>query len=897
VKDITEKKIIDTLYSLNQPSTTQQVADLLKLSRSVTSNYLNRLHEKSLVTKMGTKPIEWCLVRELPYKEITSTLGNDKEIIIEEDVFNQFIGATGSQKNVIQQCKAAITYPPNGLTILINGESGVGKSYLALLIHKYAIQQNVIKSTAPFKVLNCADYANNPELLSATLFGYKKGSFTGADSDHLGLLDYANGGYLFLDEIHRFSYENQEKLFVFMDSGKYLRLGESEKWQSSCVRLIFATTENNKEVLLETFRRRISVKISISNMSERCYYEKINLISLFYRQEAKRLEKDLQIEDNVVNLLSSGLIEGNIGGIRNTIQLSCANAFVNNNNNNNLNVLKITLKEIPQEYLNNIACIELNYSSLDIKYINYIESSNSVVDNKILLVHIIDFKDKLNRIEENNNQIDLIISFKKLIKVIQAEKNKGWVFPTSWSHYLFDTTKNNITKFLAKYGIVKNSILVQELMDFLILFHSDHLSELDCLESKRILAVLKTRFPKSCYITNKWKEDNELFREVPYDLISILYIFALQNVVDEKINLSGLLIAHGSSTATSIKEVVNDMFGTFVFEAFDMPITISVTEIIIKVKEYLRYFDVSNGLILIVDMGSLGKIYSSIKDNIGGDLLILNNLTTSVALDIGMKIINNNPFKLIANESDGHYKIESQYFEASEKNIIISCMSGIGIAEKVKEIFSSFIDPEKLKIITLEYKKVKDLFDKKHKINFSNTCLLITTNDLENDTEFPCLNIYDALKENGEKILWDSLKPFIEYDNYQLMMKDFVKFFSIEGVADRLKILNPNVVIPEAELIIDNYIGYYNLNLRGYERLNIFMHISVMVERLISNNDKYEDINLLGMTDVEKEFFSISKDILKRIEEKFNIKISQYEIQLLFEILKSNIYEKSIQHK
>ena len=50
--------------------------------------------------------------------------------------------------------------------------------------------------------------------------GYKKGSFTGADTDKEGLLQEADGGYLFLDEVHRLSYENQEKLFVFMDTGR-----------------------------------------------------------------------------------------------------------------------------------------------------------------------------------------------------------------------------------------------------------------------------------------------------------------------------------------------------------------------------------------------------------------------------------------------------------------------------------------------------------------------------------------------------------------------------------------------------------------------------------------------------------------------------------------------------
>ena len=124
------------------------------------------------------------------------------------------IGADGSQKNVIERCKAAVSYPPDGLPILITGESGVGKSFLARLIHQYAVSSAVISESAPLVVLNCADYANNPELLSAALLGYKKGSFTGADTDKEGLLQEADGGYLFLDEIHRLSYETR-KSFLF----------------------------------------------------------------------------------------------------------------------------------------------------------------------------------------------------------------------------------------------------------------------------------------------------------------------------------------------------------------------------------------------------------------------------------------------------------------------------------------------------------------------------------------------------------------------------------------------------------------------------------------------------------------------------------------------------------
>ena len=92
--------------------------------------------------------------------------------------------------------------------------------------------------------MNCAEYANNPELLTANLFGYVKGAYTGAEENQEGLLSLANEGVLFLDEIHCLEAKCQEKLFQYMDKGIYHKVGDNEKWYRSNCRLIFATTEN-----------------------------------------------------------------------------------------------------------------------------------------------------------------------------------------------------------------------------------------------------------------------------------------------------------------------------------------------------------------------------------------------------------------------------------------------------------------------------------------------------------------------------------------------------------------------------------------------------------------------------------------------------------------------------
>lgn len=204
---------------------------------------------------------------------------------------------------IITQVSTAVAYPPNGLNILITGHSGVGKSYLADKIAAYARQKNVIEADTPYIVLNCADYANNPELVSSMLFGYVKGAYTGADESKEGLLKEANGGYLFLDEVHRLSSENQEKFFSFIDSGEFYRMGDNVNSVRSNVRLIMATTEKPETALLETFLRRIPVRVTLPDFIQRPIDERFALLNYLFYQEAKKISKKIDVNQYVVSAL------------------------------------------------------------------------------------------------------------------------------------------------------------------------------------------------------------------------------------------------------------------------------------------------------------------------------------------------------------------------------------------------------------------------------------------------------------------------------------------------------------------------------------------------------------------------------------------------------------------
>lgn len=82
---------------------------------------------------------------------------------------------------MVEQCKAAISYPEHGLPILLQGPTGTGKSLIAQLMYQYGVEMEILSKDSRFMTMNCSEYANNPEMLMTNLFGYKKGSYTGAE--------------------------------------------------------------------------------------------------------------------------------------------------------------------------------------------------------------------------------------------------------------------------------------------------------------------------------------------------------------------------------------------------------------------------------------------------------------------------------------------------------------------------------------------------------------------------------------------------------------------------------------------------------------------------------------------------------------------------------------------
>ena len=879
MKEASEKKVYAALQDLMEKYpegvVASELALHLDLSRNVISHYLNRLMEKYLVEKIGTKPIYWKPMNfnasESPmlWNPVNSEVSESDEIPV--DPFGSLVGWNGSLGEVVEQCKAAVKYPNNGLPIIITGQSGVGKSHLAKIIYSYAISQKIIPEATPFVTFNCADYANNPQLLSAVLFGYKKGAFTGAALDHDGILKTANNGFFFLDEVHRLSYENQEKLYVVMDQGWYRPLGENSSTIHVNIRFIFATTEDINTVLLETFRRRITVKVNIIPYGRRPLSEKFEIIRNFYAREAENIQKEIEVSSDVLTILCYSLFEGNVGMLQNIIKLSCANALVNRLDKN---TIVIDAKNI-------------NEDSIQFKDGNYrfnkpliIAKNSSRNDYGIADIKNIaeSFLSDVSNLQSQNQLYALGLKFSQMMEKLKSSetprKNPYSVLFVSLCRSVFQ-----------QYGI---QFEVKE-YEWAILCHQ-YCMRSSNLDVKAFKRTIQRYHPRALYVAGKLaNEIRNISTTINEDLFLVLMFFLISPRIVEDISLQGLIVAHGERTATSIANVANNLCGTFIFEAFDMPMTTSVRDLIEKVNQYIRNIDTYQGLILLVDMGSLSQMYSSIKNNIKGDLLIINNVSTSIAVDIGLKIKDRSKFRDIAEYSINGYKCESQYYEgiASGENIIISCISGIGIANKIKAILDEYIDHELLEIVTMDYRSLRQALNQKESNDFRNTKLIITTTDINSDYGIMTLNLSDIWQPEGDNLLYASLNKYLGNNKFEKLKEELLKFFSYEGVSSKLMFLNPQVIMNEVSSVIERYENHYRLNFESFKRFNLYLHISVMIERLmVGNRDKKENF-VIEETEEQLEFIKTTDDIFKDIVRKYNLRLDLYEVMLLHELLNS----------
>ncbi|SOC00632.1 PTS system transcriptional activator [Brochothrix thermosphacta] len=858
--------------------TALQIAESVEIQRNNVSADLNQLFREHKLIKINGRPVGYLslataerLLGTLPEQTFFDsladfialephTLNTDEE----KTPFSDLIGADSSLRNQVEQAKAAILYPPNGLDTLIVGQTGVGKTLFANMMFNYARHIGKYSEDAPFIVFNCADYYTNPQLLMSHLFGHVKGAFTGADSDKRGLVEKAHRGILFLDEVHRLPPEGQEMIFYLMDNGGYAKLGETERTHHADVLIICATTENPDSSLLKTFVRRIPIIITIPTFEERSAKDKIDLLRFLLTTEAHRIKKPIEIDTEATKALIGNTTYGNVGQLKSNIQLVCANAFLHSLREEKLS---IRFKDLPAEVKNgffhlsgnrvemqelsdqlqsdvivmpdgkNISLIKDDAYEPDFNLYSIIEDKvgfmvdQGIKDEEINRFIGIDIDIHLNSFYEkfqNNTQ-----SREKMLKVINEDILN---FTENIKSMIEESLRKKLDeRFILAFGLHLTAFLKRNKEHKIVRYAN----------IENVVQEMSTEYELSLQINQMIKTHFSV--SVP--MMETLYLTLLINSLlkDNKSQRVAILVAmHGSSTASSMVNVVKTLLGESNIRSIDMPLDLSPKKVLDDMRTIVREIDTGKGVLLMVDMGSLTGFGDILTEETGIPVKTIDMVSTPTVLEAVRKAT------IMEMELDTIYcslKDFRGYDSYLEKPlgtatalttathldkptaILSVCTTGEGTALKLQSFLGNILDNMGRSDIEILVMPLHEVAQRKEELERYN--IVVSVGIANPNVGVPFIPLEQLFDNEGEDIIAHYLTAFNSSIQQQVNKPSMVLQMSEESLNEFLTYLNPSKILPLLRAFIDDIELFEEINLTNGQKINMMVHIGCALERCV----------------------------------------------------------------
>ena len=233
----------------------------------------------------------------------------------------QRFGIIGNSSGLNRAVEVATQVAPTDISILVIGESGVGKEIIPQIIHGYSSRKH-----NEYIAVNCGAIPEGT--IDSELFGHEKGSFTGAQSTRKGYFEVADGGTIFLDEVAELPLQTQVRLLRVLETGEFLKVGSSKVIKTN-VRIIAATNVNIPEAIKKgKFREDLYYRLSTVPIALPPLRERNDDIHLIFRKFAadfadKYRMPTIRLSDESIKMIDSYRWPGNIRQLKNiTEQIS-----------------------------------------------------------------------------------------------------------------------------------------------------------------------------------------------------------------------------------------------------------------------------------------------------------------------------------------------------------------------------------------------------------------------------------------------------------------------------------------------------------------------------------------------------------------------------------------------
>lgn len=879
--------IFKKLKEINSPDgiSAGELAKRLGLDRANVSRDLNALWREGKVRKQPGRPVRFS-ASEAP--------SAGRRVHSASTILDRLAETCDSLRTACEQGKAAVLYPPGGMHMLLLGETGVGKTMFAECLHRYAVEVGKMAKSAPFVTFNCADYANNPQLLLGQLFGVKRGAFTGA-REQRGLLEIADGGVLFLDEVHRLPGEGQEMLFTFIDKGCFRRLGETEAERNARVLLIAATTENPGSKLLKTFTRRIPMVIELPPLRERSLEERYRLILGFFKEEAIRLGREIYVSPDVIRALLYYRCPNNVGQLKVDIQLLCAKAFADH----------VSMKKEK---------VRIDRSGLPphIKegwILNKTRGDEVSLHEGLYVFHPAEREEMFAIAHQEAEQT----VYEKIEKRYNELKARGvdddeldWLMEIDIENYFTYYLKrvSRRVKVGGPVKIVRPEILklAEEILNYAgeklcRKFDAEVLQSLALhiqASADRIKKGGKIVNPHLNQVRRKYKAafvtavdclkkiEDRLNIDLPIDeagFLTMFFVLDPSESKDAEESVQILVLAHGDGIATAMAGVANQLLGTRYASGVDIPLAMSPKEAFERVKESIQ--PTASGVLLLADMGSLVRFDEMLEDELNIPAKAIPMVSTLHVLEATRKAMLGYSLKQLHEDLkqltpyDAELVLDASRNESSMKGAIVTaCLTGKGNALAIKKALENYLTFSRrwLDIIPLQTDDRHDLIRRISRIRKKRNLLCIVS-DCDFEGEIPLFRVEEVL----------NLKAVEEIQHLIDTEETYCKM--AETLRNHLRHVDPVKVVSDVKRCLGEVQARLNVAIPKGDLVGVVLHTCCMVDRLVSGDDSVSFKNKRQYIRERFPIYQTVREVFGTLEETYRIELSDDEICYLISFL------------
>lgn len=845
---------------------TEEVAAKLEMQRSNVSTALNDLVKEGLLIKSSTRPVSYQLAVSANQNSMSSC-------------FDKMIGCNGSLKNAVDNAKAAILYPNHSFRIMLNSPSGCGTTMFSRMVYEYAVEKKVLLPNAPYVKLNCLHYGKNVSVLDGELFGL-------AGEQEKSCFNRAQGGVLFIDNVQLLDARQQGRISEYMETSRIYSDDRTMFYEYKDIMLVLSSPEGHLPAPFFTMGT-----IHLPSLAERSLSERFELINYFFANEAQESKTNISVTMDTARALALAEYPGNVKQMANEIKAACAKAYVRTIADQSSEI-DVVVNDLEPEFRKGLLDTKQHSEALTMiagnaeslfydkekGHLGYKQLSNTVYESirrrtEELSSHGIGAESisgnafvlapvKSTEMDQSDSDVH---SIEQLSKVVDLQLIN---VVSTWFEYTRDKLDHKLNPNVF-YGLCLH---VNALVN--------HKTNLQRLSDERMNDIVRNHQQEFNACLSLASALNHMMHvDIAVDDIAVLAQFLIGEPDDQGLSHPVLLyIFHGTNTASSLRDVTNDLTHLNNAFAYDLNLNKDTHQAMEEIKRLILRIDNGEGVLVIYDMGSIKTVLETIEQEINVRIRYLNMPVTLVGLSVARKCAVETDIDYIYHSASTSMKKYQADEEKKNEVIVTLCQTGEGGALELKHYIDQYSHLG-IRTVAMAFSNRDDLIREIGDLRRTYHIYAFVGTFDPKVFGIPFISISRVFNNPKEY-----LDQILNFEPVEARTKDYEQVYKL--LADQFHYVSiPKLkkVLPE---VVDELGASYGLS--DDQKDGVFMHLACSVERLMSGQPG----NIIDQDQKKKVLSTLREDyalvtrILRKLERSFNIMFSDDEIATVIMILK-----------